>query len=137
MKKVIKLTESELNKLVKRIAEDFDDEWDEKKPELRFPLEKGLEILKSPLSNKEKIEKFHSEPEWKTYQDNREKHEEYMSQKRKAYSEYEPSEEVKKLHEILNIPIHERKYYKTKKEMISYITRMEKSLIEAKNILGI
>ena len=140
-RKIIRLTESDLNRLVKRIAEDFEDEWPQLSGDERHKNapsdEWWQELMNSGLSGEDLVKKAQSDPKWQEWQQDIKKGSEYDNQRELAHIQYKPSEEIEKLYNILDIPHSQRKYIKTRREMISYIKREEESLARAKEILGI
>ena len=139
-RKIIRLTESDLNRLVKRITEDY--EWPQLSADERHknaPSDEWWDemINKSGLSGEELVKKAQSDPKWQQWQQDIKKGFEYDKERELAHMQYKPSEEIEKLYNILDIPHSQRKYIKTKREMISYIKREEESLARAKEILGI
>ena len=99
MKKVVRLTESELIKVVKKfIKEDFEDEWPNKDRYEDFPVH---------LWDKYKVdggpEKMMSDPEWQKWKRSSDEISKYDKERRTAYQQLEPSSEVKKYQQILGM----------------------------------
>ena len=140
MKKVVRLTESDLNRIVKKITEDFEDEWPEKSGEAYKNLPSDdwwNETLSSDMTPEERLKKVKSDPKWQEWQSDMGKYREYNKQRQSAYSQHKPTEEIKKIYTILDMSHNVRDYVKTRKEMINYIKRQEEAILRAKDILGI
>ena len=133
MKKVIRLTESDLNRIVKRIIkEDFEDEWPVKDRYENFP-----EHLWDKYKTNGGTEKMMSDPEWQEWKKSSDDVSKYHDEKQKAFEKLEPSPEVKQCQAILNMEPWEKKHYKTKKQIIKYIENKENQIDKVKQIIGV
>lgn len=133
MKKITRLTENELTRLVKRIIkEDFEGEWPDKDRYGNFP-----EHLFDKYKTDGGAEKMMSDPEWQEWKKSSDKVSDYNKEKRQSFEKLEPSPEVKQCQEILNMEPWEKKNYKTKKQIIRYIENKQNQIDRVKQIIGL
>lgn len=133
MKKIIRATESDLNRLVKRIIkEEFEDEWPDKDRYENFPLH-----LYDKYKNDGGSEKMMSDPEWQRWKRSSEEISKYAQEKRIAFQELEPSSEVKKYQHMLGMEPWEKRTFKTKKQIIKYIEDKQAQIDKVKQMIGI
>jgi hypothetical protein len=133
MKKIIRLTESDLNRIVKRIIkEDFEDEWPDKDRYENYP-----EHLWDKYKDEGGPEKMMSDPEWQDWKKSADEISKYHDEKNQAFEKHEPSPEVKQCQDILGMESWEKKNYKTRKQIIRYIEDKQNSIDKVKQFLGI
>jgi hypothetical protein len=133
MSKIVRLTESDLNRIVRRIIkEDFEDEWPDKDRYENFP-----EHLWDKYEDEGGLEKMMLDPEWQEWKKSSDEISKYHEEKKKSFEKLEPSPEVKQCQDILSMEPWEKKNYKTKKQIIKYIENKQNSIDKVKQIIGI
>jgi hypothetical protein len=133
MKKIVRLKESDLNKIVKRIIkEDFEDEWPDKDSFENFPHH-----LKDKYNYKGGGKEFMADPEWQEWKKKSDEIKKYHEDKQKHFENLEPSSEVKQCQDILGMESWDKRRYKTKKQIINYIEYKQSQIDKVKQIIGV
>lgn len=133
MKKIVRLKESDLNKIVKRIiGEDFEDEWPNKDKYENYPHH-----LMDKYRGDGNGKKIMSDPEWQEWSKQADEINKYNEERKKNFENLVPSPEVKQCQDILGMESWDKRQYKTKKQILNYIETKQNQIDRVKQILGV